>query len=148
MTSQYWYNGVLLLNAGATLYMVGLIWFVQVVHYPMYAQVGEAQFSKYENTHVQLTTWVVLPPMLVELVTSLLLLMMAPTGIPKSWLWAGFLLVLLIWLSTFFLQVPQHDRLARGFDGATHQFLVRSNWIRTIAWSLRGLLVLLLLRVK
>ena len=32
---------LLLLHAAATLFMTGLIWFVQVVHYPLFARVGE-----------------------------------------------------------------------------------------------------------
>ena len=31
---------LLLLHAGATFFMCGLIWFVQIVHYPLFAQVG------------------------------------------------------------------------------------------------------------
>ncbi len=148
MISQHCQQVISLAHAASTLYMVGLIWFVQVVHYPMYAQVGEAQFSTYENLHMRLTTWVVLPPMLIELTTSILLLMMAPPDVPKVWLWTGLALVLVIWLSTFFLQVPQHERLSRGFNMDAYEFLVRSNWIRTIAWSLRGVLVLFMLKVK
>jgi hypothetical protein len=31
---------VLLANLAATFFMVGLIWFVQIVHYPLFGQVG------------------------------------------------------------------------------------------------------------
>ena len=54
---------LLLIHAGATLYMTGLIWFVQVVHYPLMARVGEDGFAEYEKHHQRLTTWVVAPPM-------------------------------------------------------------------------------------
>ena len=45
-------------------------------------------------------------------------------------------------LVTFLVQVPQHSILSGGFDRATQQKLVHGNWLRTIAWSARGLLVL------
>ena len=65
---------ILLMQVFATLFMVGLIWFVQIVHYPLYANVGREQFPEYEALHNRMTTWVVGPAMLVELVTAVLLL--------------------------------------------------------------------------
>ena len=65
---------ILLTQVFATLFMVGLIWFVQIVHYPLYANVGREQFPEYEALHNRMTTWVVGPAMLVELVTAVLLL--------------------------------------------------------------------------
>ena len=50
-----------------------------------------------------------------------------------------------IWASTFFLQVPCHLRLSAGWDAATHRLLVQSNWIRTVLWSVRlGVAVMML----
>ena len=41
-----------------------------------------------------------------------------------------------------FLSVPQHAVLARGFDADAHASLVTTNWVRTVAWSARGLMLL------
>ncbi len=133
---------ILLLNVAATLYMVGLIWCIQIVHYPLFAQVGKESFAAYEIAHSRLITPVVALPMLVELVTAVFLLFRRPSAIELSEVIPGLALVLVIWLSTMFLQVPQHDILSSGFDATAHQILVDSNWLRTIAWSLRGALVL------
>ena len=38
---------VLLANVASTLILVGLIWFVQVVHYPQFERVGSAAFADY-----------------------------------------------------------------------------------------------------
>jgi hypothetical protein len=54
-------------------------------------------------------------------------------------------LIGVIWCSTAWLQVPCHNRLAAGFDAACCRSLCRGNWIRTIAWSVRGVIVLLML---
>ena len=54
---------------------------------------------------------------------------------------AGVLLVFLLWGSTFFWQVPAHQRLSESFDPATHRRLVQSNWLRTVGWTGRGLLI-------
>jgi hypothetical protein len=133
---------LLLTNVAATLYMVGLIWCIQIVHYPLFAQVGKEGFAAYEAAHSNLITPVVGLPMLVELVTAGLLLFFRSPAIGLAETIVGLALVVVIWLSTMFLQVPQHSILSSGFDATAHQFLVNSNWLRTIAWSLRGALVL------
>lgn len=135
-------NLIFLANVAATLFMTGLIWFVQVVHYPLFAQVNLIDFSLYQAAHSRLTTWVVMPPMLIELGTAGLMLFFRPATIPAWPVWLGLGLVLLIWVSTFFLQVPQHNTLTLGFNAEVHRFLVASNWLRTLAWSARSLLVL------
>lgn len=133
---------VLLVNLASTLFMVGLIWFVQIVHYPLFASVGEGGFTAYTKAHSRLTSYVVGPPMLLEAGTALLLVLRRPSEVP---LWAalfGLGLVVLIWASTALLQVPRHTTLGAGFDRAAHGGLVITNWLRTAAWSVRGLLVL------
>ena len=57
-------------------------------------------------------------------------------------------LLLVVWGSTTFVQVPLHGRLARGLDATALRRLVLTNWIRTAAWTLRaGLLVLLAIQL-
>jgi hypothetical protein len=50
-------------------------------------------------------------------------------------------LVVIIWLSTLVLQVPIHNRLQSGKDNACIRRLVTTNWIRTIAWSIKAVAV-------
>jgi uncharacterized membrane protein len=133
---------IFLVHVAATLFMVGLIWFVQVVHYPLFEQVNAKNFAEYEASHRRLTIMVVMPPMLVEAVTAVLLIWLRPEGVSSFQVWLGLGLVLLIWRSTAFLQVPQHGVLSHGFDPGAYRSLVASNWLRTLAWSGRGVLVL------
>ena len=127
---------VWLLHLLTTWMMTGIIWFVQVVHYPLFARVGEANFTQYEGHHTWRTGLVVAPLMLIELATAGLWLWEAPH---VAWRWVNLALLGVIWLSTALIQVPLHTRLSQGYDPAAQQRLVRSNWIRTIAWSLRAL---------
>jgi hypothetical protein len=133
----------LLINTAAALFMTGLIWFVQIVHYPLFALVGEPCFASYEPAHARLTTFVVGPVMVVEALAATLLLALSP----RPLVFLSALLLLVIWLSTALLQVPRHNRLAQGFDARAHRFLVRTNWIRTVAWTLRSLLSVYMLSV-
>lgn len=136
---------IFIAHLAATLSMVGLIWFVQIVHYPLFAQVGAEGFAAYESAHARLTTWVVAPPMLIEALTALLLLWNQPEDVGPVSVWLGAVLLVGIWWSTAFLQVPQHSVLAAGFNKVAYETLVASNWLRTAAWSARGLLVLWML---
>ena len=131
---------ILVINIAATLYMVGLIWFVQLVHYPLMAKVGEDAFPTYQDLHQKWTTLAVGPPMLAEAFSSILLIWFPP--IPNAaLLLLGVALLFIIWVSTALLQVPCHGQLAREFDKKVHRQLVLTNWLRTAAWSLRGVLV-------
>jgi hypothetical protein len=133
---------ILLLHLAATGVMIGIIWFVQVVHYPLLARVGAEGFAAYEQAHTRLTTFVVGPPMLVELATGVWLAWHPPAGVERGVMLGGLVLIAVIWISTMALQVPEHGRLERGWDAAAHRRLVRGNLIRTVAWTLRGILVL------
>jgi hypothetical protein len=128
-----------LLHLASTLFMTGVIWFVQVVHYPLFSRVGSDMFPMYESQHATLTTLVVFPAMMIELLSAGLLLL----NEKEDWrLWLGTLLLGMIWISTMFIQVPKHNELSAGFNAAVHTALVATNWIRTVAWSLRSVLVL------
>ena len=139
---------VLLLHAMSTVFMAGIIWFVQIVHYPLFNRVEQSAFPEYQRDHSRLTTLVVVPPMLLELGTGVWLALDPPSslGFPLALLGLGLLLV--IWGSTFTLQVPAHGKLSRGFEEEPYRRLTRSNWIRTTAWSLRVLLVTTMLGVS
>lgn len=131
----------LILHCGTTLMMTGIIWFVQVVHYPLFSEVGAAGFTVYEAKHTKRTGWVVAPLMTVELASGIALLWYLPPSTPLPLAQAGLFLLILIWASTMLLQVPLHRRLVKGFDAAAHRKLVRSNWLRTLAWSGRTVLL-------
>ena len=135
---------LLLLQLGSTLGMFGVIWFVQIVHYPLFLSVGHAHFAAYEAAHANRTTYVVAPLMLVELVSSLLLLSPAlrPDGLSVAWAWLGAALIGVIWASTAFVQVPLHNQLQSGYSAAAIGKLVATNWVRTVAWSCRAGIVL------
>lgn len=119
------------------MFMTGVIWFVQVVHYPLMASVGVEGYALYQRAHQRLTTFVVAPPMIVELLTAAALVVWRPVNVPQWAAWLGLVLVGLVWTSTAMLQIPAHQRLATRFDADVHRRLVRGNWVRTVLWSAR-----------
>lgn len=128
----------------ATVFMTGLIWFVQVVHYPLFASVG-GDFVAYQQAHMRQTALVVGPAMLLEAATAASLLVRRPEWLSPEAAWLNVVLLAGIWGSTALLQVPAHETLLSGFAPAPHLALVRTNWLRTLLWTARaaGLAVLL-----
>ena len=135
-------NALLYAQTFATLYMAGLIWFVQLVHYPMFANVPAEVFVDYERVHQARTFWAVGPMMLVELFTAAAMLAYRPPGTPAWAPWVGIALLLLVDGSTAGFFGPQHGRLSAGFDATLHRQLVDWNWLRTFGWTARGVLLL------
>ena len=129
--------GWLLANLVSSAVMTGLIWFVQIVHYPLFAHVGDEESVSYANEHQRRTSYVVGAPMAVEGVSSLALFALAPEGISRWWAFVGLVLLAVVLGSTVLLQVPAHARLAQNYDDKVVKRLVRSNWIRTVGWTLR-----------
>lgn len=132
---------VLLVQAASAWFMAGLIWFVQVVHYPLYNRVGEAGFAEYERDHCALTTQVVAPVMVVELLSAFLLLFYRPRAIGAAEPLLGLVLLLLIWGATLFIADVLHGGLSSGFTQETYRALVSWNWLRTALWTIRGFIV-------
>lgn len=124
----------------ATIYMTGVIWVIQVVHYPLFAGVGPAAFGAYEAGHRERITLVVLLPMVAELATAAWLARRPLPFVPPWSARLGLALLVAVWASTALLQVPLHDRLSARFDPAAIAALVRGNWLRTAAWTARTLL--------
>lgn len=136
---------LLIAHAASTWALTGLIWLVQVVHYPLFALVGASAFPAYHTAHTRLITPIVAPLMIVEAATAAWIVV---TRADAPWLvWSGLVLVGVVWLGTFGLSVPRHDALLRGgHDLSAIERLVATNWVRTVAWTLRAGLVAWMLR--
>ena len=126
-----------------SLMMTGLIWFVQLVHYPLFKHVLPENFIQYEQLHTAKTGLLVAPLMVIELLSG-----MAFWYLHAKHLLNHLALVMLgiVWISTFFIQVPLHKKLAKKYSFEQINRLVQSNWIRTVCWTIRsGCLLFLIL---
>lgn len=136
-------HDLLLLHAAATWMLTGLIWTIQIVHYPLFEQVGQDRFVRYHARHMRRITWVAGPLMLVEAGSAALLFFL---GERSLWFSLGLVALGAVWASTLLLQVPLHDRLTRGYDLQTIRRLTITNGIRTLGWTLRAACLLMMLR--
>jgi hypothetical protein len=125
--------------------MVGFIWVIQVLHYPLFDRVGRDAFPRYETDHNRLFGLLVGPGVAVVLATIVAIVVLHPSQITGLAIILQVILLAVIIVSTALWQAPQHAKLADGFDQRAYDFLVQSNWIRTVAWSIFGLLDLWML---
>ena len=118
--------------------MFGVIWIMQIVHYPLMRFVSGEQFARFETAHRVRISWVVGPLMLIEGVCVLAFLFAPPAGLPWWLPWVGAGVEAVAIGTTAFVSAPLHERLNAHFDTATLDRLVATNWIRTIGWTARA----------
>ena len=124
-----------LVNLLLAAYMTGLIWFVGVVHYPLFARVGRAEWAAYERAHRIRTTFVVAPAMLIQVPVAGFLLAFPPDGAARALLLANAACVAVALGSTGLVFGPAHGRLERRWSDRDHRLLVHGNWVRVAAWT-------------
>jgi hypothetical protein len=134
----------LLVDLASTLFMTGLIWFVDRVHYPLFARVAREAFRDYHAEHTRRTAEVVLVPMILELVTSIVLVVWPPSGSGAVLAWAGLVAALVSWSVTAAWAVPMHRRLALGFDPGAHRALARADGVRAVSWTAHAAILLVM----
>ena len=135
---------ILLIQELTCAFLTGLIWVIQILHYPAFADISTDRFGQFHAAHSRNISFIVGPAMVVELVTALWLAALAPNPA----LIANAVGVVGIWLSTFFLSIPLHDKLADRSDALVIQRLVKTNWPRTVLWSARLLLLAIVLYLQ
>jgi len=128
-------SSLALISLAASAFMAGVLWVIQVVHYPLLGEVAEESISKIATKHQGLITRVVGPIMVIEAGSSFLLLLQWPEEAILESL-AGFALLLVAIVVTVFQAVPLHSKIATGRAELIPK-LLRINWTRTAAWSLR-----------
>jgi len=136
---------LILVNLAATLFMVGLIWTIQVVHYPLFAEVGSDTFPAFESAHQSRIAALIAFPWAVETITALMLVIWRPDGVSTPLAIAGLAVAIALVVLTVVVFAPIHGDLSDGFIASAHDRLVSLNWIRTALWSLHGLIALAIL---
>ena len=119
--------------------MIGFIWLVQIVNYPLFTFVDKRDYVSFQKAHMLRIGMLVIPVMIIELITGILLVYLSSDYFNIS-IWNAVLLAI-IWIVTFGVFTFIHGSLRRGYDGILIQKLVLLNWIRTGLWSFRSVLL-------
>ena len=130
---------MLILHLIATSVMVGVILVIQLVHYPSFHFVELKQYTTFQRFHMARISYVVIPAMLTELFT-LILVVISMDQIDILVL-ASAILLIFIWLMTAVFFSGVHQKLTLGYDQTAVDKLVKLNWGRTLLWTLRLLLI-------
>ena len=126
---------LLLCSLVAAAFMAGVGWLVSVVQYPLFALVGADAWVAYHDAHRRRITYVVLPAMVAELASAAWIAVDPPGPVPAGLAWAGLALAAASWALTLFVAVPDHERLAAGYDRAVGRRLTRLHHLRTACWT-------------
>lgn len=100
-----------------------------------------ADFRRYSQVNQSRTSFVVVGPMFVEALSAAALIGWCPNSTAAPAFVGSVLLLVVVWVSTAALQMPLHLALLGGFEEHLIQRLVRTNWLRTVAWTARSVLV-------
>jgi len=133
-------DAALLIHGGATWAMAGVLIMVQIVVYPAMALVPPTAFRRYERAYQRAMARALATIAPIEAATAIWLIVV-PGEVPIWMSLAGGAMLGGLWLVTAIVFVPIHTALGAGFDAPLQQRLVATNWIRTIGWIIRGLIV-------
>ena len=130
---------MLIIHLIATSVMVGVIWIIQLVHYPSFHFIELKQYTTFQRFHMSRISYVVIPAMLTELFT-IILIVISMDQIDTLVL-ASAILLIFIWLITAVFFSGVHQKLTLGYDQTVVDKLIKLNWGRTLLWTLRLLLI-------
>ena len=123
--------------------MTTILWFVQLVHYPLFLAVPKQALIHYSEKHQVRISTLVMPGMLIE-ISSLIWL---GKEFNDLLIWKGLIIcTLIVWGSTFFVQVPLHKQLTISPNYDDVLKLIKTNWLRTIFWTVKCILAFYLLK--
>ena len=132
-------NFVLLGHLIFTSIMTGVIWVIQIVHYPSFHFIEKELYTAFQKFHMNKISIIVIPIMLAELITGIMLFLDKSSKSP--FLIISIIILVLIWLITGVFFTKAHNELITGYQELVVNQLVAMNWIRTLLWTLRLLLL-------
>lgn len=122
----------------STSLMVGIIWVIQLLHYPAFHFIKESDYVEFQHFHMERISFIVVPVMVLELFSAFMLVYY----IQSNLLILCLIILLFIWLITFIFFTKLHQSLLDGYDKTIVDKLVRINWSRTILWSIRLIILI------
>jgi len=134
---------ILIINLAAAAILAGLNWYLQIVHYPLFTYIDKKNFVEYYVYHLKKNVFIVFIPMLVEGAFAILFAFDYHGIIPPMIPVLGLCLSTSMWLITFSHIAPLQDKLSvEGKDNETIQKLIQMNWVRTIGWTVKVVMLI------
>jgi hypothetical protein len=111
MDLSYWF---LLVWTVVILYVLGEIWFGQIVVYPLFAKVGDAEYIAYHRFYSSRIPLPVILPGFASFLLPIGLVFFGPTSVPLWMYLANLVCGLVGFLVTVALEIPRHAKLEEG----------------------------------
>lgn len=135
---------VLLLHVFATFFMTGISWIMSLIHYPTYYVIDKKEFTDFEKKHIQYTSYLTFPGLLLETMTGIWLLFhYAYADAPL--LYYSLALIVFNFIATFGWFVPLHFKLTKQYNEDKVKRLNQTHWLRTISWTVRSFCIFMYL---
>jgi hypothetical protein len=127
-------------------YSLGVIWFAQIVVYPLFGRVGESEYVAYHRFYSSRIPLPVIAPGFASFLLPAALVFLGPGSVPV-WLYlANVACGLVGLLVTVLLEIPRHARLEKGGkQEPVIRELVLFNWPRALALTGSAFLTVLML---
>lgn len=117
-----------------------LILIVQLIIYPSFRYFKDRDLIKWHHSYTKRIGGIVMPLMTGQLVIGVIQVFQDSSSIYNI---VYFLLVIGVWLSTFFQFVPMHSLISRSMvNNELINKLIVMNWLRTVLWLMIFLLSL------
>ena len=126
-------NGNIVINIhfASTAVMVGVIWVIQLLHYPTFHYIEKNNYSQFQKFHMNRISYIVIPAMVIEMLSGIMLVIINDDFI------ISFSLLVCIWIITFVFFTNIHQHLLSKYENTAVEKLVNLNWIRTVFWTVR-----------
>ena len=133
------FDDLLMIHIISTSIMVGVIWVMQLVHYPSFKYVKESDYIIFQKYHMSNISYIVFPVMFTELITALIILFF---GEKSLFFVLSLICLFLIWVITGVLFTKYHSILKEGKDLMIIEKMIKANWIRALLWTMRLIMIL------
>ena len=127
-------------------YVLGGIWFVQIVVYPLFGKVGPNEYIAYHKFYSSRIPLPVIVPGFLSFLAPVALVFLGPESVPLWMYLANVICGIVGLLVTVALEIPRHARLEKGGkQDEVIRKLVCYNWPRALSIPSSALLTLLML---
>ena len=134
-------EAILFFHFFLTFFMTGIIWLIQLIHYPSFSFIDKNMYSKFQTFHMNRISFLVGPIMILELLSGFYLLLFFYSE--SNFFVINFILNILILTMTIIVFGTIHKKLIEGFKFSLFAKLISMNWIRTILWSMKSIFIFL-----
>ena len=139
ITSDYY---LFVIHLVSTSFMVGVIWIVQLVHYPTFLFIDEQKSYDFQKFHMSRISYIVMPAMTTELFSGIYIFIYSNMAIDSNLFLLALTILIINWIITALVFVKMHNKLLINYKIEIISLLVKWNWLRTLLWSVRLILLL------